>query len=87
MMLNPPTLIEHNNDFVVNGTILSCSPPGSSNRFFDKKYSKLSRKRPRHEVVGKMASRIHVLHAVNRHFSSTLTSTKSSSLLLFLLEH
>ncbi len=86
-MLNPPTLIEHNNDFVVNGTILSCSPRGSSNRCFDKKYSRLSKKRPRHEIVGKMANRIHVLHAVNRHLSSTLPSTKSSSLSLFLLEH
>jgi hypothetical protein len=37
MMLNPPTLIEHNNDFAMNGTILKCSPPRSSNWHFDKK--------------------------------------------------
>ncbi len=37
LMLNFPTLIEHDNDFVVNGTILKCSPPRSSNRHFDKK--------------------------------------------------
>jgi len=37
VMLNPPTLVEHNNDYVVNGIILRCSPPKSSNRHFDKK--------------------------------------------------
>ncbi len=25
MMLNPPTFVEHNNDFFVNGTNLRCS--------------------------------------------------------------
>jgi hypothetical protein len=38
VMLNPPTLVEHNNDYVVNGTILRCSPPKSSNWHIDKKY-------------------------------------------------
>jgi hypothetical protein len=37
MMLNPPTPIEHNNDYVMNGIILRCSPPKSSNQCFDKK--------------------------------------------------
>jgi hypothetical protein len=27
MVLNPPTFIQHNNDFDVNGTILKCSSP------------------------------------------------------------
>jgi hypothetical protein len=37
MMLNFPTFIEHNNDFVMNGIILRCSPPISSYQHFDKK--------------------------------------------------
>jgi len=32
MMLNPPTFVEHNNDYAMNGTILGCSPPKSSNQ-------------------------------------------------------
>ncbi len=36
-MLNPPILIEHNNDFIVNGISLKCSPPRSSYQSFDKK--------------------------------------------------
>jgi hypothetical protein len=36
-MFNPPTFVEHNNEYVVNGTILRCSPPKSSNRCFNKK--------------------------------------------------
>jgi len=27
MMVNPPTRVEHNNDFIVNGISLKCSPP------------------------------------------------------------
>jgi len=27
MMLNPPTFVQHNNDFAMNGTILRCSSP------------------------------------------------------------
>jgi hypothetical protein len=37
MMLNPPTLIDHNNDCAMNGTSLRCSPPKSSNLHFDEK--------------------------------------------------
>ncbi len=35
MMLNPPTLVEHNNEFDMNGTNLRCSPPRSSNQLFN----------------------------------------------------
>jgi hypothetical protein len=70
VMLNPPTLIEHNNDFVVNGTILK-SPPRSSNRHFNKKkYNKFSRKRHRHQVVGQMANRNHVFYAIDMYVTS-----------------
>jgi hypothetical protein len=37
MMLTLPTFIEHNNDYVMNGTSLRCSPPKSSNQHFNKK--------------------------------------------------
>jgi hypothetical protein len=63
MMLNPPTFIEHNNDFVVNGTGLRCSPPRSSNRRFNKKWNRFSKRRHVHLVVGQMAGRNHVFHA------------------------
>jgi hypothetical protein len=36
-MLNPLALVEHNNDSIVNGTILRCSLLRSSNQHFDKK--------------------------------------------------
>jgi hypothetical protein len=50
-----------------------------------KKCNRFSNRRPKHQVAGQMASRIHVLHAINRHILSTLTSAKSS--LFFFLEH
>jgi hypothetical protein len=31
MMSNPPIVVEHNNDYVVNGNNLKFSPPISSN--------------------------------------------------------
>ncbi len=64
-MLNPPTLVVHNNDYDVNGTILKCSPPSSSNQCFDKKNSRFSKRRHGHWVVGQMATRNHVLHVIN----------------------
>jgi len=36
MMVNPPTRVEHNNDFIVNGISLKCSPPKWLDRRFDK---------------------------------------------------
>jgi len=40
-MLNLPTLIEHNNDYNVNGIILRRLPPKSSNQCVDKKKKKI----------------------------------------------
>jgi hypothetical protein len=48
MILNPPTFVEQNNDLVVHGTILGCSPLRSSNQCFNKKNIIDSRRRPGH---------------------------------------
>jgi hypothetical protein len=65
-MLNPPTFVEHNNDYTMNGTILKCSPPKSSNRHFNKNiYSIFYKRRFRHQKAGQMANRNHVFHAID----------------------
>jgi hypothetical protein len=70
-MLNPPTFVEHSNDYAVNGTILKCSPPKSSNQHFNiKKYNRFSRRRHGYHVVGQMARRNHVFHVVDLYVTS-----------------
>jgi hypothetical protein len=71
MKLNPPTLVEHNNDSAMNGIILKYSPPKSSNQHFDiKKYNRLYKRRLRHQVVSQMVSRNHVLYAIDIYVTS-----------------
>jgi len=48
IMLNLPTLVEQNNDYVVNGTILKCSPQKHQINVSIKKFKKFSMKRLGH---------------------------------------
>jgi hypothetical protein len=69
-MLNPPTLVEHNIDSIVNGTSLRCSPPRSSNRWFDKKWSRFSKRRFGCQVANQMASKNHALNTYGLYVTS-----------------
>jgi len=70
MMLNPPTLVEHNIDSIVNGTSLRCSPPISSNRWFDKKWNRFSKRKFGRQVANQMASKNHALNAYDFYVTS-----------------
>jgi hypothetical protein len=71
MMLNLPILVEHNNDSIVNGTILRCSPPISSNWRFNKKYIiDCPIKDLGIKVVCQMAGKNNVFHAYDLYVTS-----------------